>query len=157
MSWQTGRNSHGLSGCSDAGPSDSSDVRGEEVDAVSVEVSAGAVVVLGRARVSVARQDLRVAQRDAGVESVGDGGVTQRVRADVARNASDLGDSHNHPVDVSAVDRLPGGRSQDERPDGSLFSAGLRTRSTGIVIGMVAGLLPFPTRCRTRCPRSVSA
>lgn len=32
-----------------------------------------------------------------------------------------------------------------------------RTRRTGTVIGIVAGLLPLPTRCRTRCPRSVSA
>nr|WP_239021785.1 hypothetical protein [Nocardioides jishulii] len=93
---------------------------------MSVEVSAGAVVVLGGAWIGVARQDLRIAERDAGVEGVGDGGVTQLVRADVARDARDLGDPHNHPVDISAVDRLPGGRSQNERPVGSLSSAGFQ-------------------------------
>ena len=42
------------------GCSDSSDVGGEEVDAVSVEVAAGAVVVLGRARVCMAGEDLGI-------------------------------------------------------------------------------------------------
>jgi len=32
-----------------------------------------------------------------------------------------------------------------------------RTRRTGTVRGMVAGLLPLPTRCSTRYPRRVSA
>lgn len=32
-----------------------------------------------------------------------------------------------------------------------------RTRRTGTVIGMVAGLFPLPTKCRTRCQRRVSA
>ena len=52
------------------------DVSGEEVDAVSVEVAAGAVVVLGGG-VAVSGEDLRVAERDAGVEGVGDRGMSQ--------------------------------------------------------------------------------
>ena len=51
---------------------------------MSVEVAAGAVVVLGGSWVGVAGEDLRVTERHAGVEGVGDRGVTQRVRADVA-------------------------------------------------------------------------
>ena len=53
-----------------------SDVRGEEVAAVAVEVAAGAVAVLGGARISMTGQYLCVAERDAGVESVRDGGVS---------------------------------------------------------------------------------
>jgi cobalamin biosynthesis protein CbiD len=68
-----------------AGQSDACDVGGEEVDAVAVEVAAGSVVMLGGAGVGVAGEDLGVAQGDSGVESVGDRGVTQRVRADVSR------------------------------------------------------------------------
>ena len=54
-----------------------SDVGGEQVDAVSVEVAAGAVVVLGGARVGVPCEDLGVAERDPGLEGVGDGRVPQ--------------------------------------------------------------------------------
>jgi hypothetical protein len=43
-----------------------SNVGGEEVDAVAVEVAPGAVVVLGGAWVGVAGEDLRVTKRDAG-------------------------------------------------------------------------------------------
>jgi hypothetical protein len=57
--------------------SDAGDVGGEEVDAVAVEVAAGAVVVFGGAGVGVAGEDLRVAERDAGVEGVGDRGMSQ--------------------------------------------------------------------------------
>jgi hypothetical protein len=53
------------------------DVGGEEVDAVAVEVASGAVVVLGGPRVGVPSEDLRVAERDAGIERVGDRGVSQ--------------------------------------------------------------------------------
>jgi glyoxylase-like metal-dependent hydrolase (beta-lactamase superfamily II) len=60
------------------------DVGGKEVDSVAVRVAAGAVVVLGGARVGVAGQDLGVAQWHSGVQGVGDRGVPQRVRADVA-------------------------------------------------------------------------
>ena len=45
----------GSRGCSDSG-----DVGGEEVDAVSVEVAAGAVVVLGSAWVCMAGEDLGI-------------------------------------------------------------------------------------------------
>jgi hypothetical protein len=62
------------------------DVGGEEVDAVAVEVAACSVVVLGGAGVGVAGEDLCVAEVDAGVEGVGDGGVRQRVGADVPRD-----------------------------------------------------------------------
>jgi hypothetical protein len=53
------------------------------VDAVAVEVAACPVVMLGRPGIGVPGEDLRVAERDAGIESVGDGSVPQRVRADV--------------------------------------------------------------------------
>jgi hypothetical protein len=69
-----------------------------------VEVAAGAVVVLSGARVGVSGQDLGVSEWDACIESVGDGGVPQGVRADVTRDAGDLRDSGDHPVDVAAVD-----------------------------------------------------
>ncbi|MGB3594495.1 MAG: hypothetical protein WA994_10005, partial [Ornithinimicrobium sp.] len=42
--------------------SDASDVRGEEVDAVSVEIPSGSVVVLGGSRVGVPGEDLGVTQ-----------------------------------------------------------------------------------------------
>jgi hypothetical protein len=60
------------------------------VDAVAVEVASGSVVVLGGAGVGVAGEDLCVSQRYSGVEGVGDGGVAQRVRADVPSRASPL-------------------------------------------------------------------
>jgi hypothetical protein len=85
--------------CSHAG-----DVGREEVDCVPVEVAAGGVVVLSRARVGMSGQDLGVSQWDAGVEGVGDGGVPQGVRADVAQDAGNLRDSGDHPVDVAAID-----------------------------------------------------
>ncbi len=139
------------------GRSDAGDVCGEEVDAVSVEVAASTVVVLGGARIGVAGEDLGVAQGDAGVEGVGDGGVPQGVRADVLWDTSGLGDPGDHAVGVASVDRLAGDRSQDERPAGPLAAAGLQDPERGAVSGMVAGLLPLPTRCSTRCPRRVSA
>ena len=49
---------------------DASDVGGEEVDAVAVQVAAGAVVVLGRARIRMPGEDLGVAERDAGVQAL---------------------------------------------------------------------------------------
>jgi len=76
----------------DAYGSDSRDVGGQEVDAVAVEVAAGTVVVLGSPWVGVPGQDLGVAEGHAGVEGVGDGGVPQRVGADVTRDAGGLGD-----------------------------------------------------------------
>ncbi len=98
-------------GCVCSPVSDSGDIRGEEVDAVTVEVAAGSVVVLGGAGVGMAGQDLRVSQRDPGVQGVGDGSVPQRVGADVPVDAGDLGNPEHHPVDVSTVDRLPGCRA----------------------------------------------
>jgi hypothetical protein len=56
--------------------SDASDVGGEEVDSVAVEVAAGAVVVLGGSWVGVTREDLGVAEWNAGVECVGDRRMT---------------------------------------------------------------------------------
>src|SRR6478672_8000391 len=92
--------------------SDAGDVGGEEVNAVAVEVAAGAVVVLGGSRVGVPGENLRVAQRNAGVQGVGDGGVPQRVGADVPRDPGGLRDPGDHPVNVAAVDRLARDRSQ---------------------------------------------
>jgi len=87
-------------------PLDAGDVGGEEVDAVAVEVAAGAVVVLGGAGVGVPGEDLGVTERDAGVESVGDGGVAKRMRADVPGDVGGFSDPCDHPVGVSAVDRF---------------------------------------------------
>ena len=69
---------------------DTSDVGGEEVNAVPVEVAAGAIVVLGGAEVGVSGEDLGVAERNAGVQSVGDCGMAQRVRTDVTRDPSGI-------------------------------------------------------------------
>ncbi|HEX6336164.1 MAG TPA: hypothetical protein VFZ85_04355 [Jiangellaceae bacterium] len=57
-------------------------------------------------RVGVPGEDLGVAERYAGVESVGDGGVAKRMRADVPGDAGGLGDPGDRPVDVAAVDRF---------------------------------------------------
>jgi hypothetical protein len=84
---------------------DAGDVGGEEVDTVPIEVAPGAVVVLGRSRVGMSSEDLGVAKREAGVQGVGDRGVPQRVRADVAGNADCLRDSQHDSVDVATVDR----------------------------------------------------
>jgi hypothetical protein len=73
---------------------------------VAGEDAAGAVVVLGGAWVGVPGEDLGVAQWNAGVQCVGDGGVSQRVGADVSRDACGLGDPDDHPVAVTSVDRL---------------------------------------------------
>lgn len=65
-----------------------------------IQDPAGTVVVLGGAW-GMASQDLRVAQRDAGVEGVGDRGVPQQVRADVAGDASELRDPGDHPEGIA--------------------------------------------------------
>ena len=104
-----------------------------------------------------AGQDLRIAKRHAPVQGVGDRRVPQRVRADVARDPCGLRDPRHHPVDVAPVCRLAGDRAQHQRPGGALAAAGLQHRSTGTISGMVAGLFPLPTRCRTRWPRNLSA
>jgi hypothetical protein len=113
------------------------------MDAMSVQVASGPVVVLGGAWVGVAGEDLGVAERDAGIECVGDRGVTQRVWADVPRDASDLRDPGNHAVGVAAVDRPTRDRAQDQQSGCALVAAGFQTRNTDTVSGIVAGLLPF--------------
>ena len=96
-----------------------------------VEVSSGAVVVLGGSGVGVASEDLGVTERNARVEGVGDGGVPQRVRADVSWNAGDLGDPGDHPVGVAAVDRLTRHGAQHEGPVGTFSSACLEDSQDG--------------------------
>jgi hypothetical protein len=86
---------------------------------VSIEVPAGAVVVLGCARVGVSGEDLGVSERHACVEGVGDGGVPQRVRADVALDAGDVRDPGDHPEGVAAVDRFSRDWSEDEWSGGA--------------------------------------
>lgn len=81
---------------------DASDVGGEEVDAVAVEVAAGAVVVLG-AGVGVPGEDLRIPQGDSGAGGVGDGGVPQGLRADVPRDSGGRRDPDDHAVDGQPV------------------------------------------------------
>ena len=85
--WGQGPRPSGAFACALAPPvplsSRPREVGGEEVDAVAVEVSTGAVTMLGGAWVGVSGEDLGVAQGDAGVECVGDGGVAERVWADV--------------------------------------------------------------------------
>ena len=145
--------------------SDSGDVGGEEVDAVAVEVASGGRSA-GWCGVGVAGEDLCDAEWDAGVEGVGDGGVAEWVGADVSGDAGGLRDPQHHPVDVAAVDRLPRsvagsaarrcvGPRQASRK--AVCTCSVSTRRTGMVSGMVAGLLPLPTRCSTRRPRRVSA
>ena len=55
--------------------SHASDVRGEEVDTVAVEVAPCSVVVLGGSRIGMSGEDLGVAEWDARVEGVGDRGM----------------------------------------------------------------------------------
>ncbi|WGY00853.1 hypothetical protein QI633_20220 [Nocardioides sp. QY071] len=93
------------------------------MDAVAVEVSSGAVVVFGGSRVGVPSEDLGVPQWDASVEGVGDGGVTQRVRADVSRDRCGPGDALDHPVHVTSINRLAGERTLDEWSGAPLTSA----------------------------------
>ena len=69
---QTGRKETGAEAALDP-----RDVGGEEVDGTAVQVAAGSVVVLSGARIGMASEDLRVPQRDAGVEGIGDGGVSE--------------------------------------------------------------------------------
>ena len=95
--------------CLDAG-----NVGSQEVDPVPVEVVAGAIVVLGSAWVGVPGQDLSVSERYACVEGVGDGRVSQGVRADVAWDAGGFRDPGDRPVGVAAVDRIA--RSARPRP-----------------------------------------
>ncbi len=91
---------------------------------MAVEVASGAVVVLGGSWIGVASEDLGVPQRHSGVEGVRDGGVPQRVRADVPRDAGGLRDPQHHPVDVTAIDRLPGGWPYNQRAIGASTAAG---------------------------------
>ncbi len=85
-------------------------------------------------------EDLGIAQRDSGVEGVGDRCASQRVRTDVAWDASGgLRDALHHPVDVAAINGLPRHRSQHQWSPGPLSSQALRTRTTGTVSDMVAG------------------
>jgi len=93
------------------------------VDAVAVEISSGTVVVFGGSRVGVPGEDLGVPQRDASVEGVGDGGVAQRVRADVSGDRCGPGDALDHPIHVTSINRLAGERTQDERSGAPLASA----------------------------------
>ena len=76
---------------------------------MAVVVAAGPVVVLSAPRLGVAGKNLSVAQRDARVESVGDGGLSKRVRTDVPRYAGCFRDPGNHAVDVSPIDGVSGG------------------------------------------------
>lgn len=79
------------------------------------------------------------------------------MRADVPRDACCPGDALDHAVDIAAVDRVARERPQDESPVRAFAAAGLESSQAGHVIGIVAGLLPLPTRWSTRCPRKVSA
>jgi hypothetical protein len=130
--------------------SDSGDVGGEEVNAVAVEVAAGSIVVLGGARVGVSSQDLGITERDTGVEGVGDGSVSQRVGADVARDACRFRDPDDHPVDVPTVDRFAGDRTEDQRSFGSVTAAGLEDSQHRDGDWHGCWLVALPTRCRTR-------
>jgi hypothetical protein len=93
------------------------------VDAVAVEVASGAVVVLGGPGVGLPDEELGVPARDAGVEPVR--GLSQGVRTDVPRDAGGLRDPQHHAVGVAAVNRLAGGRSQDQPSFGPVDTAGV--------------------------------
>jgi hypothetical protein len=70
-------------------------------------------------------EDLGITEWNAGVEGVGDRGVAQPVRTDVARDAGRLGDPDNHSVDVASINRSTRDRAQDERAGGAVSSARL--------------------------------
>ena len=61
-----------------------------------------------------------------GSRALGDGGMPQGVWADVAGDAGDSGDPQHHPVDVSAVDRFAGHRSQRQGDAWPLSAAGFQ-------------------------------
>ena len=105
---------------------DAGDVGGEEMDSMPVEVAASAVIVLGGPGVGMAGEDLGVAERNTGVEGVGNGRVTQRVRADVTRDPGSLRDTGDHPVRVAPVDRPARRGAQDQRTGGPLAAARLQ-------------------------------
>lgn len=73
--------------------------------------------------------------------------------ADVARYPGRL----RNPVHIATIDWLPRDRSQPNGPVVRWPRQASSARKTGTVTSIVAGLLPLPTRCNTRYPRSVSA
>jgi hypothetical protein len=82
--------------------------------------------------------------------------VTQRVGTDVAWDAGACRNPEDHPIDVARSIGRPETGRRISGPSVRSPRQTSRARSTGTVIGIVAGLLPLPTRCRTRCPRRVS-
>ena len=98
----------------------------------------------------MACEDLGVAERNAGVEGVGDRRMTQRVWADVTGDPGSLRGPRDHPVGIAAVDRPARHRAPGSAHRWSVPPEASRMRRTGTVSGMVAGLSPLPTRCRTR-------
>jgi hypothetical protein len=65
------------------------------------------------------------------------------VWADVPRDAGDRRDPEHHPVDVSSVDGLAGGRPQDQWPVGALSAAGLEDPEDRDGDGHGDGLVAF--------------
>lgn len=129
---------------------------GEEVHVVPVEVSAGSVVVLGRAWVGVTGEDLGVAEGYPGVQCVGDGCMALRMglmwRGMPAALAMRWTIRYASRLSIG----LPVSGRKTRYPDVRSPRHASRTRRTGTVSGIVAGLFPLPTRRRTRCPRSDS-
>ncbi len=78
------------------------------------------------------------------------------MRADVERGAGGLGDAADHAVGIAAVGRLSTLRPQDERASAAFTATGSEDPEDGDRDRHGGGLLPLPTRCRTRCPRRLS-
>jgi hypothetical protein len=70
----------------------------------------------------------------------------------VPRDAGDRRDPEHHPVDVSSVDGLAGGRPQDQWPVGALSAAGLEDPKDRDGDGHGDGLVAFADQVQDTVP-----
>ena len=95
------------------------DIGSEKVNAVPIEVPTGPIVMFYGAGIGVPGKDLCIAKRNPGVERVGDGRVTKRMRADGG------GGSSQPSRCVAPSDRGRGGPNRRRGRDRSLHTLGL--------------------------------
>jgi hypothetical protein len=132
--------------------SDACDVGGEEVDAVPVEVPARSVVVLGGARVGVSSKDLASRSGTPASRALviaacrSECGLMWRGTPAAFAIRTTIRYTSRRSIGLPDIGR----RINDPSVRSPRHASS--TRSTGTVTGMVAGLLPLPTRCH-RCSR----
>jgi hypothetical protein len=132
--------------------SDSCDVGGEEVGAVTVEVAACSVVVLGAAWVCVAREDLNVPESHAGIERVSDGSVAKRVRTDMSGDSGGPGNPSDHAIGVALVNRVASQWSQDQATADPFTSARFEDTQDWDGDGHCRGLVAFADQVEHAVP-----